>query len=184
MLQTLGNSMGYGEKERQYAQPFAEALVDDATFHTWVLRQTEFAEFADGAKLLHEEMKQRRSGVSQNWWRSHYTETCRCAGCSGKETDLLAIFETETGLRFAVHFEVKHPGDKFKPDGVQSSGYPIRATCWTTTPPPNVLPHHQASTALLFSSRKSREYAEHLPHFRTLITFESLKSSFPHATAN
>lgn len=146
-------------------------------------RQTEFAPFASCAKLLHEEMKLRRGGVSQNWWRSHFTETYRCAGCSGKETDLLAIFETETGFRFAIHIEVKHPGDRFKKDGIQSRGYPLRAHCWTGKPPKNVLPHHQATTALLFSEAKSAEYAGHLSHFKTRITFESLRKNFPHATA-
>ncbi|MEJ0078818.1 MAG: hypothetical protein WDO17_25950 [Alphaproteobacteria bacterium] len=176
--------MGYGEKERRYAEPFANALVADADFRTWVIRQTVFAKFAENARLLHEEMKQRRSGVSQNWWRSHFTETCRCAGCSGKETDVLAIFETEAGFRFALHIEVKHPGDKFKNDGIQSKGYPIRASCWTINPPPNVVCHHQATTVLLFSSLKSGEYARHLAYFQTLITFESLRKNFPHATVD
>jgi hypothetical protein len=173
--------VGYGETERRFAQPFADALVNDPSFRSWVLRQTEFACFAEGARLLHEEMKQRRSSVSQNWWRSHYTEACRCEGCSGKETDLLAIFETETGFRFALHIEVKHPGDGFK-DGVQSRGYPLRAKCWTETPPAKVLPHHQATTALLFSSTKADEYFPHLQHFKTLITFEEVRKNFPHAT--
>jgi hypothetical protein len=174
--------VGYGEKERQYAQPFAEGLVSDAAFRGWVLRQTEFASLADNARLLHAEMKQRRSGASQNWWRSHYTEACRCPGCSGKETDILAIFEAESGCRFAVHFEVKHPTDKFKKDGVQSRGYPLRASCWIAKPPSNVLPHHLATTALLFSAARAEEFAAHLPYFKTLITFESLRQNFPQAT--
>jgi hypothetical protein len=176
--------MGYGEIERQYAEPFAEALVNDSAFRTWVVQQTEFAGFAQDCRLLHEEMKQRRSGVSQNWWRSHYTEVCRCLGCSGKETDILAIFEAKNGLRFALHIEVKHPRDRFKSDGVQSRGYPIRASCWIGNPPLNVLPHSQATTVLLFSATKSDEYASHLPNFKTLITIESVRQNFPHATAN
>lgn len=175
--------MGYGETERLYAQPFAEALVSDPAFRVWVLRQTEFASFADEARVLHEEMKQQRSGVSQNWWRSHYTEACRCDGCSGKETDILAVFETGTGLRFALHVEVKHPRDRFKADGIQARGYPLRASCWLEKPPPKVLPHHQATTVLLFSSEKKTEYLPHLSHFKTLITFENIKKNFPHATA-
>jgi hypothetical protein len=176
--------MGYGDTERRYAEPFVQALVTDAAFRSWLLRQTEFADYADSARLLHEEMKQRRSAVSQTWWRSHFTEACRCAGCSGKETDVLAVFEAETGFRFALHIEVKHPGDMFRKDGIQSRGYPIRAKCWTTTPPHNVLPHHGATTLLLYSATKTERYAAHLPHFKTLITFESLKRSFPHATVD
>jgi hypothetical protein len=175
--------LGYGERERRYAEPFASALVTDAAFRAWVIAQTVFASFASDARLLHEEMKQRRSAISQNWWRSHFTESCRCAGCSGKETDLLAIFETATGFRFALHIEVKHPADKFKSDGIQSRGYPIRASCWAANPPQNVVRHHQATTVLLFSSSKAYEYAAHLPHFATLITYEALRANFPHATS-
>ena len=175
--------MGYGRLELQYAEPFAEALVNDAAFKTWVLWQTEFSNFADDARLLHQEMKERRSAVSKYWWRSHFTEACRCLGCSGKETDLLAIFETGIGFRFALHVEIKHPGDKFKNDGVQATGYPIRAQCWVTKSPANVLPHHQATTVLLFSAKKLADYAAHLPHFKTLITFEDIERHFPNASA-
>jgi hypothetical protein len=171
--------MGYGEKERQYAEPFANALVNDSAFCIWVLKQTEFAELADNARLLHREMKLHRSAIAQNWWRSHFSETCRCLGCSGKETDILAIFESDTGLRVALHIEVKHPGDTFKKDGLQAAGYPKRAACWADQAPSNVLPHHQASTMLLFSAQNARKYETHLAHFKTLITFESIENTFP-----
>lgn len=173
--------MGYGDIERRHAEPFALALIQDPDFRAWVIRHTEFANFADEARILHEEMKQLR-GTSQTWWRSHYTEKCRCAGCSGKETDLLAIFETTTAFRFAIHIEVKHPRDRFKNDGIQSRGYPLRAQCWVLNPPASVLPHHMATTLLLFSETKAEEYAQHLCHFEAHITFESIKKCFPHAT--
>lgn len=102
------------------AEPFARALVEDIAFRNWVIGRTEFASFAENSRLLNEEMHQKRN--AENWWRSHFTEKCRCADCSGKETDLLAIFETPTGFRFALHIEFKRPGDKFKSDGVQSAG--------------------------------------------------------------
>src|SRR5262245_63753508 len=121
--------MRYGTVEFRYAAPIAGALATDPAFRTWMLSKTEFAASAGDARLLHEEMKDWRSGVAANWWRSHFREKCRCQGCSGKETDLLAIFEDRTGQRFALHFEVKHPGDRFKPDGVQSRGYALRAAC-------------------------------------------------------
>ena len=62
---------------------------------------------------MNEEMLAKRSSGTQTWWRSHYHTKCACLGCKGevqtRETDLLAIFETTTGGRFALHFEVKHP---------------------------------------------------------------------------
>jgi hypothetical protein len=79
-----------------------------------------------------------------------------------------------------LHFEVKQPKDKFKNDGIQSRGYALRAQCWVANPPANVLPHHRASTALLFSEQKRAEYAPHLSHFNTLITFEDIATAFPH----
>ncbi|MGY4618570.1 hypothetical protein ACVWZ4_003797 [Bradyrhizobium sp. USDA 4472] len=170
--------MGYGAKELIFAEPFANALVDDPAFRTWVLQQTMFCAFAD-ARLLHREMQMQRN--ARYWWRSHFTEACRCEGCSGQETDLLAIFEAETGFRFALHIEVKHPGDRFKEGGRQAAAYPVRAQCWATDghTPANVLRHSMATTALLCSQAKLAEYAAHVPHFATVLTFEEIKKCFP-----
>ena len=171
--------MGYGAIELMYAEPFANALVDDPAFRAWVLQQTMFSTFAD-ARLLHREMQMQRN--AKYWWRSHFTEACRCQGCSGQETDLLAIFETETGFRFALNFEVKHPGDRFKQDGRQAASYPIRAQCWAGRTPAKVLPHSMATTALLCSDTKLIEYAAHISHFASVFTFEEIKRRFPGAS--
>src|SRR5271163_3840627 len=96
----------YGSTEFAYAKPFADALVDDPAFRSWVLRRTKFAHLAEGSRLLSEEMKARRSSSSTNWWRSHYTD-------EDGETDILAVFEAAAGFRFALHFEVKQPKDRF-----------------------------------------------------------------------
>ena len=97
-------------------------------------------------RLLHREMHAKRSRGTKYWGRSHFSEICRCFGCSGQETDLLAIFESATGLRFALHVEVKQPNDKFKDDGQQAAAYPVRAQCWATdgTRPAKVLPRTEA----------------------------------------
>jgi hypothetical protein len=176
--------MIYGNKELIFAKPFAEGLVNDPAFRSWVLRQTKFADFADEARLLHREMKAKRSARTRYWWRSHFTETCRCPGCSGRETDLLAIFETATGLRFALHVEVKHPGDEFK-DDEQAPAYPVRARCWSTNgrTPAKVLPHTETTTALLCSELRLEDYAPRPAHFETVITFEDIKKNFPNDSA-
>src|SRR5436190_8716042 len=121
--------MRYGSREYVYAAPIAQALADNASFREWVLSKSEFHEFS-GARILHEEMALHRSNSSAEWWRFHFTEKCRCLGCSGKETDILAIFESKSRAWFALHFEVKQPTDIFKSDGIQSRGYPLRAQCW------------------------------------------------------
>lgn len=172
--------MQYGPIEFRYAQPFADALVRNNEFLQWVLSKTEFASFAVGARLLHEEMAARRRATT--WWRSHYNPTCTCLGCGGKETDILTVFEATDHTRFAIHFEVKHPTDRFNPDGVQSRGYPLRAACWALKTPPTVVPHTLATTALLFAEARRNEYEPHLAHFKTLITFEEIRANFPEAT--
>lgn len=170
--------MKYGSTEYLYAAPIAQALIDEFDFRKWVLSKSVFAEFSD-ARILHHEMASYRGNATAEWWRFHFTEKCRCAGCSGKETDLLAMFESESKVRFAIHFEIKQPKDKFKADGVQSRGYPLRAECWINTPPRNVLPHHRASTGIFFSRTKHNEYKPHMSHFSTAITFEEIEDRFP-----
>lgn len=169
--------MKYGSLEYQYAAPLAQALVDDTLFRRWLLSKSVFAEYAD-AHLLNSEMAAYRKNNAAEWWRFHFTEKCRCEGCRGKETDLLAIFEAKTGFRFGIHFEIKRPKDIFKKDGIQSRGYPLRAQCWIGNPPAKVLPHQMASTGLFFSEKKRSEYAEHLPNFAALITFEEIETHF------
>jgi hypothetical protein len=174
--------MLYGSVEFTYAEPFAEALATDPAFRSWVLGRTKFVGFAEGSRVLRDEMRARRSSSSATWWRSHYTERCRCQGCSGQETDILAIFEAATGVRFALHFEVKQPADKFPTDKDQAANYAIRANCWVASAPKAVLPHADAATALLCSAEKLKEYMPHLCKFGTVITFEEIARAFPKAT--
>jgi hypothetical protein len=173
--------MEYGHLEKRYSRPIAEALVSNAEFRTWLLSRTMFSDFAATARLMDQEMLAKRSKAATSWWASHFTESCRCAGCRGQETDLLAIFEAEHAFRFALHVEVKHPRDKFKQDGTQAASYPIRAVCWASNgaAPPKVLPHSAATAVLLYSSGKAIEYAPHLSHFATLITLEEIADRFP-----
>ena len=164
--------------EFQYAEPFAEALSDNSGFRKWVLGQTVFAKF-ENVRLLRDEMAKKRSPGTPYWWKHHYTHKCTCPGCDGRETDIFAIFETDTGFRFAVHIEVKHPEDKFKSSGDQASAYPVRAHCWAKQSPDRVPRHDDATTVLLFSEGKREEFSKHLDYFNTLITFENIDRAFP-----
>lgn len=175
--------MLYGSVEFTYAEPFANALVEDPSFRAWVLRQTKFAGYSETACVLHKEMAAQRSGKSATWWRSHFTEKCRCQGCSGQETDILAIFEANDGKRFGLHFEVKQPADKFSTKRDQAANYALRAQCWVASPPKSVIPHADATTVLLCSASKLSEYAPHISKFGNAITFQEIAKRFPHATA-
>jgi hypothetical protein len=174
--------MLYGSLEFAYAEPFANTLESDPEFRTWVLRQTKFLDFAEGARLLRDEMRALRSGASLTWWRSHFTEKCRCKGCSGQETDILAIFEATGGARFALHFEVKQPSDKFSTQRDQAASYAIRSKCWANVAAKHVVSHAEADTVLLCSVAKLPEYAPHVAKFGSVITFEGIAALFPHAT--
>ena len=175
--------MRYGSLEFAYAEPFAIALAEDEAFRIWILNQTKFSRVAPGAKLLNREMRERRGKTAENWWRSHYTEKCRCDGCSGQETDVLAIFEVTRGERFALHVEVKQPRDRFPAGKNQAQNYALRAQCWIKSPPKAILPHADADTMLLCSASKLDDYTPHLPAFGAIVTFEEVAKQFPKAVA-
>jgi len=170
----------YGATELLYAEPFAKALVEMPEFRVWSLGKSKFRSCANQVRLLHREMLARRSKSAKYWWRSYYTEACRCFGCSGQETDLLAIFETSHALRVAIHFEGKHPRDVFKKPN-QAAAYPERAKCWAAqgNTPKKVLPHDDAGTALICSKSKLTEYGPHLRYFDSIFTFEEIAEKFP-----
>jgi hypothetical protein len=175
--------MRYGSVEYQFAAPFAEALTRDVAFRTWVLKRTMFATYADDARLLDKEMHALRSPSAESYWRSHYTEKCRCPGCRGQETDLLAVFESGRNYRFALHVEIKQPKDKFPNEKDQAANYSLRAACWVRSPPKAVLPHSSADTMLLFSEAKRQDYGSHLPKFGSVLSFEEVAAVSPFATS-
>ena len=166
----------YGAKEYAFGAPIAEGLAVNPAFQTWVLSQTKFGPLAASSRLLHEEMSAKRNAAS--WWASHYTESCRCDGCSGQETDLLAVFESEE-RRFALHFEIKQPTDRFAPGGRQARSYSLRANCWITNPPRAIVKHDDATTVLLCSEKSLETFKDDAAHFDVVITFEAVARSFP-----
>lgn len=171
--------MRYGPNEFKYANPIADAIVQNPAFRAWLLGRTKFADTASEARPLPEEMLARRSPGTATWWRSHYAQGCQCAGCKGQETDLLAVFEGKSGGRFALHVEVKNPADGFREKENQAAAYRLRARCWVAKSPARVLPHSDAATMLIFAEAKRREFQRHLPHFDSLVTWEEVEAAFP-----
>lgn len=45
-----------------------------------------------------------------------------------------------------------------------------------------LLPHTEAATALLCSKLRLPDYAAHVGHFETVITFEDVEKNFPNAS--
>lgn len=176
----------YGANEYRYARPIAEAPEEDSSFRVWFLSQTRFASHAATAKLLSEEQKATRSPNAENWWRSYFAGSSYPfkSECGERETDLLAVFEATTGLRFALHIEVKSPGDKF---GVQQArDYGRRAKCWSGTgrAPGTVLSHEEASTVLCSERGFAEKRRPEAELFDAFVSFEDIAArlrSFPDA---
>jgi len=164
----------YGRNE--YARPIANALENDAEFRKWFIAKTVFAEHADTAISLSKAQKRRRTPSAKNWWQHYYTTKsyAHFSECGKGETDLLAVFKTPVGFQFALHIEIKAPGDEFQKN--QAADYPKRAKCWAgiDRAPPTVLPHDEATTVLCCDDgfRVSNELE--LQYFSTVIDFETI----------
>ena len=168
----------YAHLEKEYSEPIADGIAHNASFRTWLLKHTRFGDEAKSALPLVEEMRKRRSKSAQTWWGSHYTESCRCIGCSGQETDLLVVFGSDSS-RFALHVEIKQPTDNFPAHKDQAGSYAIRAECWIAKPPRAIVPHFAADTMLICSENRLADYAVHLQKFGSVVTFEEIAASFP-----
>ena len=166
----------YGANEWLYAQPLADALVTDVDFRAWFLQQTVFSAQAREARLLWEEQQLKRTSSAENWWRSHFawTRYPYLSECGSRETDLLAVFETPLGFRFALHIEVKAPGDKFRRH--QALDYSRRASCWAGAGrAPHTVPEHDvASTVLCCPANFAIAHSADVQHFASLVTLEEI----------
>lgn len=172
----------YAHLEKRYSTAIADGLKDNLAFRAWVLCQTKFASFPE-AKLLDAEMWSKRTRSAESWWGSHFQYPgCDCFGCKGgKETDLLAIFEVPA-LRFALHFEVKHPGDKFDPKRKQPEAYRARAECWVKKAPNTILTHQDTAIVLICSPSRLQGFDTHSASFDHVIPLERIAEAFPGLT--
>jgi len=147
-----GNAALYSPNEFLYARPIADAILSDVTFRQWFLSGTTFANIAgDVHPLPEDQAKLRTTERAREWWWFNYFchDDCSCAVNRNTETDILIIFATTSGFRFAVHVEIKLPGKKLEPG--QAETYPRRAKCWAhpNTRPKPVLAHDGFVTILV-----------------------------------
>lgn len=113
-----GSALG---KEDTLNLAFANKLVESAEFVRWLLARTKFREFAEHARLLHEE--QARARTARFWWRHWWCNIPELAGDS--ETDIFLAFEAEGSKeRFCLHVENKISSSTFTPN--QERSYAIR----------------------------------------------------------
>jgi hypothetical protein len=85
----------------------------------------------------------------------------------------------EVGYRFALHFEVKRPGDTFKPGKQQPEDYRTRAECWVRKTPRTVLDHQDAETVLVCDPDRLPGFAIYAPQFDRVITIREIGDTFP-----
>ena len=171
----------YGGNEWPYALSIAEALASETTFRVWFLEQTIFRQHAVNARLMLEEQKSTRSKSSETWWRSYWTGSSYpyFADCGERETDLLAVFESKVDFRFALHIEVKAPGDRFGDN--QARDYPRRAACWKgrDRAPRTVVPHDDATTVLCCPIAFAEKHKAEAAHFDTVVSHEQTATVLP-----
>lgn len=101
-----------------------QALRTNPTFVSWLLSQTKFA---------HLSARYHWSRADNPWGTIAVTVTDPHSGQSSterreSETDVLAVFATDDGYRFALHIENKLASGAFTPN--QPEMYPIRAEKW------------------------------------------------------
>jgi hypothetical protein len=142
----------YSPNEFLYARPLAHAILTDEAFRRWFLAKTKFADLASDAQPIPEQQARLRTTprARQWWWFNYFCHNnCSCKVATGIETDVLIVFETREKFRFALHVEVKRPGDDLKPG--QAESYPRRARCWANpaTRPGTVLAHDDSTTVLV-----------------------------------
>jgi hypothetical protein len=101
-----------------------EALQRNAGFVSWLLSQTKFAGL---------QARYHWSRADNPWGTIAVTLTDPLSGESStsrreSETDVLVVFATNDGFRFALHIENKLASGSFTPE--QPEMYPIRAEQW------------------------------------------------------
>jgi hypothetical protein len=136
----------YSPNEFLYARPIAHAMLSDRHFRQWFLSETKCADrISDARPLIDCQTKLRTTENSRRWFWFNYwcpkDRQCECRGEYGIETDILLVFEGADRFRFAVHVEVKPPGEDLLPG--QAESYPRRGRCWTipATKPRTVPPY-------------------------------------------
>jgi hypothetical protein len=143
----------YSPKEFLYARPIANGLLSAGQFREWFLAGTKFGARASDAEAQAEEQAALRTTEnSRRWFWFNYwcpkDRRCECRGEKGIETDILLIYQSPDHFRFAVHVEIKPPGEGLLTG--QAESYPRRGLCWTDSATrPRTVPPHQDFVAVL-----------------------------------
>lgn len=169
----------YGPIERRYCAPVAEALSSDSNFARFFFESAKRLDWASRTRCLKDEQEALRTS-GRYWWKNVFCSEsrCTCPNLSGREIDILAVFERSDGRRLGMHIECKHPGDTFRP--VQAARYRERLSCWTLPGKgPRTIPQHHEAVAILICDRIHRHDAADTSHFDAVIYFDEIASRIP-----
>lgn len=159
--------MRISEVELDHA--FADALLD-RDVQRWLLSGSRFARFADTARLLHEEAAGARR--AKHWWKHWWI---KLDDGSESETDVFAVFEASTGMRFAFHIENKPIDGKLLFE--QAAGYRRRAIQCARTP--KWLSYHDFETILIAPGEFVGRHPDCVAQFDRAISYEEISSFVP-----
>jgi hypothetical protein len=149
---------------------FAETLEREVDFQRWLLASSRFSWMAEGARLLVSEQASARK--AKHWWKHWW---CELPDGSQSETDIFAVFEGASGLRFALHIEDK-PGD-----GIltlrQAADYRRRAVFMARRE--RYLSYEDFETVLIAPSAFLGIHADCRAQFDRTISYEALAEHIP-----
>jgi hypothetical protein len=166
----------YSDLELKYARPVANAILESRAFRQWLFSGTKHEDAGLAAHPVGEPQRSLRSrNMTNPYWFNYWCgrdAKCACRIGNGIETDILLILEYADKHRFALHIEVKRPGEHLG-DG-QAESYPRRAACWANpeTRPKTVLPHNDFMTVLVCG--RNLETDARLSHFDKVIFHDDL----------
>jgi hypothetical protein len=169
----------YGRVEHGYCEPVAEALAGDPEFARFFMARAGVVDWADSFVCLKQEQARLRTS-GKYWWKNVFCSEsrCECPNLSGREIDILAVFQRDDGERLGIHIECKHPGDKFS--NGQAARYRERLLCWTRDGKgPRTIPRHHSAVAILICSRDHRHDAGDVSQFDGVIFFDEISARLP-----
>ena len=155
----MNGMAAYSAKAQPYLDAIAQVAFASQSVRDWLLRDTSHAARYAAATSLHSEQAAARPDTKQPF---HCNDgcgrgsrcTCRPEGSTGLETDLMLFLGARDGRRFAVHVEVKHPGEPLRPG--EADADPLRAASWArgAYQPGSVIPHDDWLTVILRSDEE------------------------------
>jgi hypothetical protein len=159
-----------GPAEIELDREFAIALQDSPRFASWLVAQTRFGLLADESRLLYREQLMARNTL--RWWKQWW---CAIPGHGESATDILAVFETSDGYRFALHIADKRDGGPFADR--EEKLYAIRAEHMKNKA--KYLDYQSFATVLIAPRTFRNRHADRARAFDHYVPYEAIAAHVP-----